>query len=80
MGPLVGTGEFGAEFQESTDRAVWSACGGTASSSLTPKSETELAPEFSKAWMRLLVRFAVGSGDPPVATLWAVGTLDRRNQ
>jgi len=80
MGPLLGTGTVTAEFQESTDGVVWSQCGGSASSLVTPQTEILLTPEFSKAWMRLRMILNIGTGDSPIATVYAVGNLDKRRR
>ena len=80
LGPVLPPGVVTATFQESTDQSVWTTCSGTSVTILTPQSEQLFSPSFSKAWMRLRVVLSTSRGDSPTATLWAVGTLDKRRR
>ena len=75
--PLVGSSPtFGITLQESTDQESWTTVDGTTANS-DPGADTQALYEgnLKRRWFR--VRIILGGTDP-VATCWAVGTLEMR--
>jgi hypothetical protein len=79
---LVANTTFQVTAQESADQAVWSTCSGTNCSNYDPGSnEGQLSATLKKRWFRLKLVLGISSGSPyPMATCWAVGFLEEREQ
>lgn len=76
VGPTSGGGVTGT-FEESTDQVHWTECDGT-SPALVSGQEVQFLPNFTKPWMRLTMSVALGVGNDPVVSSYAVGYLQRR--
>jgi hypothetical protein len=66
---------FKVTFQESTDLVTWFTMGGTTVDyELDPDVEEQFTAAVTKRWFRLKVQL---TGATPVATCWAVGSLEQ---
>lgn len=78
VGPAPGNSGVTVRFEESSDQMSWTLCGGTSTATLTPSSEWQFTPTFTKAWFRLKITLNTADANEPVATCYATGYLERR--
>ena len=81
-GKLVTNTTFAVTAEESTDQVTWSTCAGTNVAAYDPGQETEgqMSATLKKRWFRLKAVLAQSTGNYPLATCWAVGFLEQREQ
>jgi hypothetical protein len=67
--------------EESTDQVTWATCTGGTGVDPGVETEVQMTATLKKRWFRLKLVLGVSAGSPyPVATCWAVGYLEQREQ